>query len=256
MEEKKKTIPQSKEWSLIIETWNKEKQETDIKLEQVIEKIKHETHYYFGITHDKDTNEYGELKRSHLHLVLKLKAKITLNGLLRKLEKLLGIDKNRISAQITKSQDLVIRYLMHMDNKDKTPYPPFAVITNRQDILKAAIKGEQEREDLTAENLILTIERYGGNKLKIMGEIGLKNYTRFRGTIADIIEELELNNIENKRLEKAKATLDNAKDIAKSIYRNANTQIENKINEKIAEVEKKVINEKAVELLNKKKGRL
>lgn len=256
MEEKKKTIPQSKEWSLVIETWNKEKEEIDITLEQVIERIKHETHYYFAINHDKDTTENGELKRSHLHLVLKLKAKITLNGILRKLETLLEIDKNRISAEITRSQDLVIRYLMHMDNKDKTPYPPFAVITNRQDILKAAIKGEQEREDLTAENLIITIEKYGGNRLKIMSEIGLKNYTRFRGTIADIIEELEIERTQKKAIENAREHMQNAKDIARETLKKANIEIKKEINEKITEIEKKVINNKAVELLNKKKNRL
>lgn len=256
MKNKKKTIPQSKTWSLSIETYNNETNEYDITLEQTINNIKHETHYYFGINHDKDITKDGEIRRSHLHIVLKLKTKITKNGLLRKLAILLEIDKARISAQITRSQDLMIRYLMHMDNKDKEPYPPFAVLTNREDILNNAIKGESEREDLTAENLILTIERLGGNRLRIMGEIGLKNYTRYRGTIADIIDELEMKELKVKATEQARENINTSREIATKIVQYANTQVDKKITKKITEIESKAINTKAIELLNKKKNRL
>lgn len=256
MENKQKTTEQSKMWSLSIEAYNNETNEFDLTIEQAINKIKHETHYYFGINHDKDITELGEVRKSHLHIVLKLKTKITKNGLLKKLATLLEIDITRISAQITRNQDLMIRYLMHIDNKEKEPYPPFEVITNRKDILNNAIKGESEREDLTAESLILTIEKFGGNRLKIMGEIGLKNYTRFRGTIADIIEELEIGNMKTKAIETASRNIQNANEIAKKIMQHANTQVNKQITERITEIETKVVNTKAMELLNKKKNRL
>lgn len=256
MENKQKTIQQSKAWSLSIEAYNNEINEYDLTIEQAINKIKHEAHYFFGINHDKDITELGEIRKSHLHIVLKLKSKITKNGLLKKLATLLEIDIKRISAQITRSQDLMIRYLMHIDNKEKEPYPPFAVLTNRMDILNNAIKGESEREDLTAENLILTIERLGGNKLKIMAEIGLNNYTRFRGTIADIIQELEIVRFEKKAIDTARRTIDNANEIAKKIVQHANSQVNKKITEKITEIENKAVNTKAIELLNKKKNKL
>lgn len=254
-EKKKKTIRQSKEWSLVIETYNKETEEIDITLEQVIDKIKHETHYYFGINHDKDTTEDGELKREHLHIVLKLKTKITLNGILRKLETLLEIDRNRISAEITRNQILVIRYLLHLDNPEKNQYAPFEVITNREDILNQAIKGEDEREDLTAENLIITVEKHGGNRLKIMSDIGLKNYNRFRGTITDIMEELEIRRLEQATIT-ARNNIQTERDMANTHINATLKSIDKKIDKRLAEIEKKVINNKAVELLNKKKNRL
>jgi hypothetical protein len=82
---------------------------------------------------------------------------------------------------------------MHLDNKDKNQYPPSAVLTNRKDILNLAIKGEIEREDLNSRKLNINNRKFGGNKMKIMGEIGLKNYQRFRGAILDIINQLEKN---------------------------------------------------------------
>lgn len=256
MENKTKTIKQSKEWSLSIERYNNEKKDYDINLEQVINKIKHECHYYFAINHNKDKKENGEIRKDHFHIVIKLKTKRTKNGVLKRIAKLLDIKIERISTQLTQSLDLMIRYLMHLDNKKKEQYPPFTVLTNRQDILNNAIKGESEREDLTAENLILTVEKLGGNKLQIMAEIGLKNYTRFRGAIYDIIEELEIKNASEKALIIARKNIQNSNDIALKIYQRANKQIDKKINENIKKIKEKEINTKAVELLNKKKNRL
>lgn len=256
MENKKQqTIPQSKEWSISIECFNNATNDYDLKLEEVIEKIKHDTHYYFGITHNKDTKDTGEIRKAHIHIVIKLKTRRTKGGILKRLANLLNIDKQRISVEMTRSQEATIRYLMHLDNPEKAQYAPIEIITNRQDILNLAIKGENEREDLTAENLIITIEKHGGNRLKIMSEIGLNNYTRYRGTIQDIIQELELIEIQDKAMKQAREQIDKARDLANSAIKYANTQINKRINEKIKEVENKAINEKAIELLNKKRQR-
>ncbi len=261
MENNPKTIKQSKTWSLSIEAYNNETNEYDLTLEQVVNKIKHETHYYFGINHDKDITENGEIRKSHFHIVLKLKTKRTKNGLLKRLAQLLEIDKTRISARITKSQDLMIRYLIHLDNKDKYQYSPSEILTNRKDILNLAIKGEIEREDLTAENLILTVERFGGNKLKIMSEIGLKNYQRFRGAILDIINQLEndqhLLTMEQKigLIKKdAKEQRERIKKIIEYEIEKQKQEIENTKNATIKGIRKE-INEVAIEVLRAKKGR-
>lgn len=261
MENKTKTVKQSKTFSLSIEAFNNETNEYDLTLEQAINKIKHETHYYFAINHDKDITKDGEIRKNHFHIVLKLKSKRTKNGLLKRLASLLEINKTRISAQITKSQDLMIRYLMHLDNKDKYQYAPDTVLTNRKDILNLAIKGEIEREDLTAENLILTVERFGGNKLKIMSEIGLKNYQRFRGAILDIINTLEdeqiLLNMEQKInliKEDAKAERERIKALKEYEIKKQQQEIENVKNATLKGIRKE-INEVAIEVLRAKKGR-
>lgn len=155
----------------------------------------------------------------------------------------------------------MIRYIMHLDNKDKHQYAPFEVLTNRKDILNLAIKGEIEREDLTAENLISTVERFGGNKLKIMGEIGLKNYQRFRGAILDIINTLEneqiLLNMEQKiKLIKkdAKAERERIKKMKEYEIEKQKQEIENTKNATIKGIRKE-INEVAIEVLRAKKHR-
>lgn len=250
MENKKQqTIPQSKEWSISIECFNNATNDYDLKLEEIIEKIKFDTHYYFGITHNKDTKDTGEIRKKHIHIVIKLKTKRTKGGLLKRLQKLLEIDKQRISIQMTRSQEATIRYLIHLDNPEKAQYPPFEIITNRRDILNLAIKGENEREDLTAENLIFTIEKHGGNRLKILGEIGLKNYTRYRGTIQDIIQELEIQDLQSKAIKQAREQIDTARDLANSAIKYANEQINKRVDERIKQVENKAVQEKVIELL-------
>ena len=261
MENKPKTIPQSKTWNLSIEAFNNETNEYDLTLEQAVNKIKHEAHYYFAINHDKDTTKDGEIRRNHYHIVLKLKSKRTKDGLLKRFASLLEINKTRISAQITKSQELMIRYLLHLDNKDKHQYAPDTVLTNRTDILNLALKGEIEIADLTAESLILTVEKFGGNKLKIMSEIGLKNYQRFRGAILDIINTLEneqiLLNMEQKiNLMKKDVEAERERFIKRKEYEaeKQKQEIENTKNATIKGI-KKEINDIAIEVLRAKKHR-
>lgn len=71
---------------------------------------------YGFILHDKDVDENGVLKKPHIHWVGYCESPKTLNGLAA----LLGWPKNEL--QIWSSWKKSVRYLVHLDNKDKYQY--------------------------------------------------------------------------------------------------------------------------------------
>ncbi len=183
----------------------KETKNGSIDIKELEKAINIYASYYFIILHDKDTNEHGEIKKPHFHIVMKTRKRITLGGLLRELSELLKIDKTVISARETINETASIRYLLHLDYQDKHQYAPFEILTKRHDILKNALDGKEIAQELTA-TLLIEIIKESKNKLKIMERIGLNNYTRYRGAIIDIIATLEeLEKLEN--LEKRYQTL-------------------------------------------------
>lgn len=183
----------------------KETENGSIDIKELEKAINIYASYYFIILHDKDTNEHGEIKKPHFHIVMKTRKRITLGGLLRELSELLKIDKTVISARETINETASIRYLLHLDYQDKHQYAPSEILTKRHDILKNALDGKEIAQELTA-TLLIEIIKESKNKLKIMERIGLNNYTRYRGAIIDIIATLEeLEELEN--LEKRYQTL-------------------------------------------------
>ena len=168
----------------------KETENGSIDIKELEKAINIYASYYFIILHDKDTNEHGEIKKPHFHIVMKTRKRITLGGLLRELSELLKIDKTVISARETINETASIRYLLHLDYQDKHQYAPSEILTKRHDILKNALDGKEITQELTA-TLLIEIIKESKNKLKIMERIGLNNYTRYRGAIIDIIATLE-----------------------------------------------------------------
>ena len=216
--------------------------------------------YYFIILHDKDTNEHGEIKKPHYHIVMKTRKRITLGGLLRELSELLKIDKTAISARETINEMASIRYLLHLDYQEKHQYAPFEILTKRHDILKTALDGKETTQELTAQ-LLIEIIKENKNKLKIMEVIGLNNYTRYRGVIVDIINQLEqdefIESLEQKH-KKIKGNIEQEKERLKAFrdhkIRKQAKEIENIKNETIKGIRKE-INEVAIEVLRAKNHR-
>lgn len=78
----------------------------------------------FGITHDKDIDDNGELVEAHTHLLIDYETprKITT------VSNLLGVAENFI--EVVKNKKGFLRYLTHMDEVDKYKYSSSEVITN------------------------------------------------------------------------------------------------------------------------------
>jgi hypothetical protein len=254
MEMKRK---QTRDWHLVI---MKETENGTIDSKELEKAVNIYASYYFIILHDKDTNEHGEIKKPHYHIVMKTRKRITLGGLLRELSELLKIDKTVISARETINETASIRYLLHLDYQDKHQYAPFEILTKRHDILKNALDGKEITQELTA-TLLIEIIKESKNKLKIMEKIGLNNYTRYRGAIVDIINQLEQDEFLESLEQKHKRIKDNIEQEKKRLkafrernIRKQEQEIENIKNETIKGIRKE-INQVAVEVLRAKKGR-
>lgn len=78
----------------------------------------------WGITHDKDTDIDGLLVDPHTHLVIDYKTPRRITTIANLLE----VDTNFI--EIVKNKRGIIRYLTHLDDKQKYQYDPNSVITN------------------------------------------------------------------------------------------------------------------------------
>lgn len=76
------------------------------------------------IVHDMDVTENGELKKPHIHWVGKRDSPAPLSTIANALK----IPANDI--EFAKNYRASLRYLVHMDNKDKYQYAPDAVTAN------------------------------------------------------------------------------------------------------------------------------
>lgn len=248
---------QTRDWHLVI---MQETENGTLNIEKLEKYINIYCSYYFIILHDKDTNEHGEIKKPHYHIVMKTRKRITLGGLLRDLSELLNINKTSISARETINEIASIRYLLHLDYENKQIYAPYEILTKRHDILKTALDGKEIADELTAQ-LLIEIVKENKNKLKIIEKIGLNNYQKYRGTILDIINQLQddqfLLSMEQKiKLIKkdAKAERQKIKKMKEYEIKKQSQEIENVKNATIKGIRKE-INEVAIEVLRAKKHR-
>lgn len=93
------------------------------------------------ITHDKDVNEQGELKKPHIHWVGKRDTPCPITTIVNAL-KIPGND-----IEFCKNYRSSLRYLVHADNKDKFQYDPDEVTANfpYMDVLKNRIEAMKAR---------------------------------------------------------------------------------------------------------------
>jgi hypothetical protein len=81
------------------------------------------------IIHDKD-KENGKPKTIHLHAFIEIGEKQTKRAFLDTLTELLSCNEDQISLRATNSDFLIVQYLIHKNDKDKTQYPSNLVFTN------------------------------------------------------------------------------------------------------------------------------
>lgn len=143
---------------------------------------------YWAIIHDQDADENGEVKRPHTHIVIEARSRHTCLGVIRAIAETFAVSQERVSVRETRNQIGSIRYLMHMDDYEKTPYPPFDVVTSSPDMLNYSIMTTEQ--DLTWEALKKAMNT-SKNLPQVIEKIGLKNYARYRMVIADFFKEMK-----------------------------------------------------------------
>lgn len=181
---------QSSLWFLVVEALPKclEYGNTltdSILVQSCLKDLAQNYHAFFWATlHDSDLDENGELERPHWHIALDLRTRHTKQGIINILARCLSVAKERVSVRECRSLTRSIRYLMHMDNPEKTPYLPSDVITNDKSGLIQAMSCSSD--DLNFTDLITAIKA-SKSPVELINRIGLRNYQRYRSTILDLL---------------------------------------------------------------------
>lgn len=121
---------------------------------QALEYIKLNMQYAY-ILHDKDINEDGEIKKEHIHVVIKFDNARDLKSVAKEL----NIEENLISFM--NSFKYAVRYLIHKDQQDKAQYNYEQITTNIIDLKKNFKDESYEIEDMKKIlGFIFSIDRY------------------------------------------------------------------------------------------------
>lgn len=129
--------------------------EEDKTHKKAIDKIK--TSYdYAMICHDKDTDENGEIKKPHYHVVLKFKNPKWNTSLADEL----GITPNYIEEPRSLKKSL--EYLIHYNEPEKYQYSIDEVSGNLKDMLLKYIQNDGKDENQKASELFDYIHSYDG----------------------------------------------------------------------------------------------
>lgn len=158
---------------------------------------------YWLILHNKDIDKEkeGVLERPHFHINISLKNRDRKSTLLNKISTALSIDKNTITIANIFDLTLMVRYLIHQDDDDKTPYDPFLVKTNNKPFYEMCILRNNVIVDVNY--LVHAVVLSKGNKFTIMKSIGLENYNRYRPVLFDLLDEFYKGNLSSAEMFKS-----------------------------------------------------
>lgn len=88
--------------------------------------------YIACILHDMDVDDFNQKKTNHYHLVFTMNSNMTIRSVLNVIVKTFSCNENQVSIEKCNDVCAQVRYLIHMDDKDKHPYLPFDIETNDQ----------------------------------------------------------------------------------------------------------------------------
>lgn len=98
---------------------------------------------YALILHDKDTNDNGEIKKEHVHVVVKYGGKRTLSSVRNEYAKY-GLENRFVD---TCNERAMLRYLVHLDNPEKYQYSKNEIDTNMKSECESAWADEVSSEE-------------------------------------------------------------------------------------------------------------
>lgn len=180
---KKNTNLQGKYFLLLLYTdW----EQLDILLKYITSISKN----YAYIKHDKDLEEDNTPKKVHIHCVIEMSARRTINGLFQLLcNQCPGLKINLI--EIAFNPNSSIRYLTHIDYPEKHQYNYNEIITNNQEWLKELY--QIETDDISAYKIIVDFLQNNEKKIELIdiGQLSLeKNFFKFYKNKTYLIKQL------------------------------------------------------------------
>lgn len=143
---------------------------------------------YFAIIHDKDTDELGQPKRTHLHLILEYTQKTTKTAVLNELTQVVGLDTEQVSLDPANSPILAEQYLIHKNDPSKYQYDISQIRTNNLEELNDRIseryltEEEKQQERELALNTATTFS-------ELIDRAGIDFANKYRGLFKDLRTE-------------------------------------------------------------------
>ncbi|MCH5171638.1 MAG: hypothetical protein J1F31_02250 [Erysipelotrichales bacterium] len=177
-------------FSLIIEYHDNEKNFDLISSlfnDKIVKYSNENNAFYWFILHDRDNDDNGDLKRPHYHLILKHQVRIDKTTLIRRLSLFFGINESCITADGIYTLNGSLRYLTHLDNKDKFQYTEFEVSTNNDGLYNLALKNNCDLIDI---NYLIEVCRNSTTLLDVMRVLGIETYNKWRNVVKDIFGSL------------------------------------------------------------------
>ena len=98
----------------------------------------HQISWYCGILHDMDSKPSGEIKKPHYHIIVDVCTsshhKKDVVKIFEPLYAIAGTELRELYIEPCRSPQAQVRYLTHIDNKEKFQYESYQVFTNDTDL--------------------------------------------------------------------------------------------------------------------------
>lgn len=148
---------------------------------------------YFMILHDKDIDEDGQLKKEHVHILLEFPNPRRIKSVMREM---CVLEENLVNPVTSKKG--YIRYLTHIDDKDKYQYKQSNIQTNCKTDVERAYKCDKDSIE-QAEYMLNYICANPNSSITELSRVAIDNgcWSQFRSGFnvfsAIRIEHLETN---------------------------------------------------------------
>lgn len=139
--------------------------------------------YVAIIKHDADMDEgTKQVKTNHYHMVIDFNAIYRIGTVMNWLCNLFHLNENQIQIQKCNSIAMQTRYLVHMDDFDKTRYNTWDVVTNDENVMNRYFRLQFLKD---VHEVITTVKAYNYDLEMIMDNVA--NYDKYRKYIIDLI---------------------------------------------------------------------
>ena len=154
--------------------------------------IKQKEFFVATIIHDKDKDINNYPKTTHLHAYIEFtNLKHTKKQLLELLSTCLHIEQNQISIDPTNSNYLLIQYLTHKNDKDKTQYDFENIKSNNEELLTLRYNQEYISKEQRDAHLFDDIQN-SKTMLEFISRQGVQNAKSYRNIFQDVKKEQRL----------------------------------------------------------------
>ena len=140
------------------------------------------------IIHDKDLTDNGEPKTIHAHAYIETNEKHTKKQFLDMLTDLLKIDRQRISVDGTKSNVLMLQYLIHKNQPNKEQYEVDRIITNNKELLAERMNTKYKTKEQKQNDLLNDIKNCK-SIIELADKQGIETANKFRNIFNQIKQE-------------------------------------------------------------------